>query len=217
MSYPGTFAAGRLDEGTALLLSAMPPLPAGARVLDYGCGSGGIAAGVLALQPTLTVDALDNDAVALEAARENVPTARLILGIRIADAGRTDYDAILSNPPLHEGIAEDHAMLDRLVADAPSHLLPGGLLQIVVQRRVPLERRLAKHFASARIVAQTGRYRVWRARLDPLGLTPRLRGKGRATVSDPEGLTPHVPTSCAAIKRAAPAPTPAATLRRNRR
>ena len=71
---------------------------------------------------------------------------------RIADAGAEDYDAILSNPPLHEGIAEDHAMLDRLVADAPSHLIPGGLLQIVVQRRVPRERRLAKHFASTETV-----------------------------------------------------------------
>jgi 16S rRNA (guanine1207-N2)-methyltransferase len=159
------FAAGRLDEGTALLLSALPPLPVDARVLDYGCGSGEIAAAVLALQPRLTVDALDNDAVALEAARENVPAARLVLASRIGDVRRTDYHAIFSNPPLHQGIAEDHAMLDRLVADAPSHLLSGGLLQMVVQRRVPLERTLAKHFARVEVVAQNGRYRVWLARL----------------------------------------------------
>lgn len=165
VNYPGTFAAGRLDEGTALLLSTLPPLAADARVLDYGCGSGAIAAATLALQPRLTIEAVDNDTLALEAAHENVPQARLVLGTGLADAGRRDYDAILSNPPLHSGIAEDHALLDRLLAEASSHLAPGGLLQIVVQRRVPLERRLAQHFAKVEIAAETGRYRVWRARV----------------------------------------------------
>jgi len=165
VSYPGIFAAGRLDEGTALLLAALPPLGVGARVLDYGCGSGAIGAAAAALQPGLALDMLDNDAVALEAARENVPAARLVQGTRVADAGRRDYDAILSNPPLHQGIAEDHALIEQLVADAPAYLAPGGLLQIVVQRRVPLDRMLARHFARVEIVAQSGRYRVWRAQV----------------------------------------------------
>jgi 16S rRNA (guanine1207-N2)-methyltransferase len=163
VSYPGTFATGRLDEGTALLILALPRLPAGARMLDYGCGSGEIAGAALALEPHLAVDALDNDAVALEAARENVPSVRLVLADRLRDAGRRDYAAILSNPPLHFGIAEDHATLEALVAEAPAHLLPGGLLQLVVQRRLPLERLLARHFGRVEVVAETGRYRVWRA------------------------------------------------------
>jgi 16S rRNA (guanine1207-N2)-methyltransferase len=163
-SYPGVFAAGRIDEGTALLLSALPPLHAGERVLDYGCGSGVIGAAALAAQPGIAVDLLDDDAVALEAARDNVAGARLVLGSRLADSGNTDYAAILSNPPLHKGIAEDHGLLEQLIADAPAHLRPGGTLAIVVQRRVPLEKLLAKQFADVAVPAENGRYRVWRAR-----------------------------------------------------
>jgi 16S rRNA (guanine1207-N2)-methyltransferase len=163
VSYPGMFADGRIDEGTALLLAHLPPLPARARALDYGCGSGIIGAAARAQQPDLTLDLIDSDTVALEAARENVPEARIIAGTRLDDTGKVNYAAILSNPPLHEGIAEDHAHLARLVADAPSRLAPGGVLQMVVQRRVPLDRMLAERFAKAAVIAETGRYRVWRA------------------------------------------------------
>src|SRR5690554_3089725 len=38
-SLPGVFSHGRLDEGSALLLEEMAPLPAG-KVLDFGCGAG---------------------------------------------------------------------------------------------------------------------------------------------------------------------------------
>jgi len=55
-------------------------------------------------------------------------------------------------------------LLESLIADAPAHLRDGGHLQMVVQRRIPLERLLAKHFGDVAIVAQNGRYRVWRAR-----------------------------------------------------
>jgi 16S rRNA (guanine1207-N2)-methyltransferase len=175
VSYPGCFAAGHLDEGTALLISGLPPLAPGARVLDYGCGTGAIAAAALMQQPDVKVDAIDSDSVALEAARENVPAARLVLGTRLADAGGRNYAAILSNPPLHQGIAEDLTLLEGLIADAPARLAPGGCLQLVVPRRVSTERFLARHFAKVETVAQTGRYWVWRgwAASGAAGLTPR--------------------------------------------
>ena len=133
-------------------------------MLDYGCGSGVIGAAALAQEPSIVLDMLDSDTVALEAARENVPGARAVSGTRLADAGCKAYAAILSNPPLHQGVAEDHTLLEQLVADAPSHLAPGGVLQIVVQRRLPLDRLFAEHFGNADVVAENGRFRVWRAR-----------------------------------------------------
>jgi 16S rRNA (guanine1207-N2)-methyltransferase len=170
ISYPGVFAANRIDAGTALMIGALPPLGVGARVLDYGCGSGLIGAAALVGSSSITLDALDSDSVALHAARENLPSAHLILGTALGEVGATRYDAILSNPPLHQGVAEDHALLHQLIAAAPAHLLAGGVLQIVVQRRIPLDRLLAQHFAAVTVAVATGRYRVWRARAHP---TPR--------------------------------------------
>ena len=164
VTYPGIFAAGRLDEGTALLLGTLPPLPAGARALDYGCGSGVIGAALLAQSPGIMLDMLDSDSVALEAARENVPGARTILDTALSGARGGLYDAILSNPPLHQGVAEDRAPLEKLLADAPARLAPNGVLQIVVQRRVPLDRLFEQHLKGAAVVAENSRYRVWQAR-----------------------------------------------------
>ena len=89
-------------------------------------------------------------------------TARLNLAAGLAGTAGT-WNAILSNPPLHSGFAEDHALLENLIADAPRRLRPGGCLAIVVQRRMPLDRLLAAHFASVAVAAENARYRVWYA------------------------------------------------------
>src|SRR5262249_29933704 len=158
ISYPGVFAAGRIDAGTALMLGSLPPLGAGASILDYGCGSGLIGAAAQAQASAIVLDALDSDSVALEAVRQNLVSAQPRLGTTLGAVGPTRSDAILSNPPLHQGVAEDHTLLMELVAAAPEHLRPGGVLQIVVQRRVPLGRLLARHFATVVVAAETGGY-----------------------------------------------------------
>ena len=164
VTYPGVFAAGRVDEGTALLLTTLPALKSGCKVLDYGCGSGAISATALATYPDVHIDLLDNDSVALAAASENVPGGRLVLGTSLADTRGRAYDAILSNPPLHLGIAKTNALVETLVADASGHLDSGGVLQVVVQRQVGLDRLMTEHFGGgAEVVAENGRYRVWRA------------------------------------------------------
>jgi 16S rRNA (guanine1207-N2)-methyltransferase len=100
------------------------------------------------------------DAVALAAARENVPGARALLGSSLAAAGDARYGLIVSNPPVHDGVAESRLVLDRLIADAPLHLVPNGRLLIVVQKRIPVLSAMTAAFGNARLVAEDGRFTV---------------------------------------------------------
>jgi 16S rRNA (guanine1207-N2)-methyltransferase len=171
VSYPGVFAGGRLDSGTAMLLRNLPALRHGTRVLDFGCGSGVIGAAAGASGGNLRVDCLDVDAVALEAARENVPHARLILADGLSGIGDVRYHAILSNPPYHRGKAETLDAVDALIAGAGRVLVPGGHLVFVVQRRLPVEPLLEAAFPHVRALDGDGTFGVWDASTSP----PRRR------------------------------------------
>ena len=160
VSYPGVFARGGLDPGTALLLAHLPKLRASARVLDFAAGTGVIAAALLQLAPGVAVDLVEIDALALAAAAENVPAARAFSGVGLAAVGDARYDLILSNPPVHEGVADDSAVLQALIADAPRYLVPGGALQIVVQRRIQAATLFEQTFGNVEQIAVNGGFQV---------------------------------------------------------
>ena len=164
VSYPGVFARGGLDPGTALLLAHLPKLAPRARVLDYAAGTGVVAAGLLQLAPGVDVDLVEIDALALAAAAENVPAARGFPGVALQAAGDARYDAILSNPPVHEGVTEELRVLRALAAEAPRHLVWGAELRIVVQRRIPAAPLLGQAFGNVEQVAVNGGFQVLRAK-----------------------------------------------------
>ena len=161
-SYPGVFARGKLDPGTAMLLEALPPIEAGMRVLDFACGAGIIAGCLERQQPEAALWMTDVDAIALTAATENVPSASGICGDRWGSIqGSRQFDRIVSNPPIHEGKGRTYGVLTDLIEGAPARLRPGGQLWIVAQRQIPVDRVLQETFRKVTLAKEDGRYRVW--------------------------------------------------------
>jgi len=172
VSYPGVFAHGRLDEGTRLLLGCLPAFREGAKVLDYGCGSGVVGWEVSRTSPGAVLSLLDTDAVALSAARENVPGAAFLLRDGMPTDEGQMFDAIVSNPPFHRGKGEDPDMLLGFIHDAADRLNSKGSLVFVAQKRMPLEPPLTSRFRTVDRLGEDSTFRVWRGRGPLLGHQP---------------------------------------------
>ena len=164
-SWPGLFAHGRLDHGTQQLLRALPKFEPGTAILDWACGAGVVAKAVLERSPGVTVDMLDLDALALHAARQNVPEAG---GAWLSDGwlGVPEdrrWDVIITNPPWHAGVSTDWTALQDLIKTAPARLNPSGSLWMVTQRNVRVEVPLKSGFRKVKQVVSTPGFRVWHA------------------------------------------------------
>ncbi|MCA9525226.1 MAG: methyltransferase, partial [Myxococcales bacterium] len=162
--WPGLFAKGGLDAATATLLQVMPPPAAGDRVLDFGCGAGVISVELHAAAPDAVYTALDADALAVEATRRNAPHATVIASDGLAGVAGQRFSRIVSNPPFHQGKAEDFQVMTDLARQAPAHLLPGGALWVVVPRQVPIEGILGPVFRHVTAHHVDGRFQVVEAR-----------------------------------------------------
>ncbi|MBX3701355.1 MAG: class I SAM-dependent methyltransferase [Dokdonella sp.] len=168
-SRPGLFAWDRIDAGSALLAAQLPTTLAG-RVADLGAGHGYLACAILERCPQ--VDALDlyeAEALAREPALRNLAAAVAASG-RAVDThfhwhdvrqGLTrSYDAIVTNPPFHEGRADEPELGRAFIAAAAAALAPTGELWLVANRHLRYEALLVQRFSQVRELACDDGYKV---------------------------------------------------------
>ena len=148
VTLPGVF---RPISDTWLLAGALRELAPGARVLDACTGSGALAV-TAALAGAREVTAVDVSRRAVLTARLNAQLNGVTVRARRSDLfsklGDQRYDLIVSNPPYVPDPSGDRLptrgarrawdagrdgriVLDRLIAEAPRHLRPGGTLLVV--------------------------------------------------------------------------------------
>lgn len=135
---------------TEHLVEAALELPAGARVVDVGTGSGAVALALKAERPDLEVTGTDVSADALEVARANAARLRIDVAFTHHDllARRTGVDAVVSNPP-YIADGERATLPQEVVRWEPAVALFGGVDGLdVIRRLVP-----AAHAAGATFLA----------------------------------------------------------------
>lgn len=166
-SYPGVFAHGRLDKGTSLLLEALVKIQPKGDVLDFASGAGVIGACIAARYANTRVTLLDAHALALRASEETLEVNGL-KGFVLASDGlstlETDFDLVVSNPPIHAGVKTDNHLGMRLLDSIREHIRPGGQFLFVANVHLPYEKWLSKSFKKCNELAANENYKVIVAR-----------------------------------------------------
>lgn len=134
VSRPGVFAHRRIDPGARHLLNAVDVAP-DLRVLDIGCGSGCVAIGIAARDPSVHVHAFDSSSRAVECTLRGAElnglsniTVALEAAGDVPDPGT--WDLALANPPYYA----DFRIAELFVESARRALAPGGTLLVVTKQ-----------------------------------------------------------------------------------
>jgi len=167
-SKPGLFGWNKVDQGSAFLADYLPDffsLLSGEpnQILDLGCGYGYLSV-MVSQQTKAHIIATDNNAAAITACTQNFS----LLGINgeviagdCADSINQQFDAIICNPPFHQGFGTDSQLTQRFITTSYKRLNPGGQALFVTNRFVPIESCAEKLF-KIRPVAENKSFKLIR-------------------------------------------------------
>lgn len=142
-SKPGIFSWRRLDRAGAIVLRALRDdgLPAGSRVLDLGCGHGGIGLSLLNLQPDLDLHLADSSyvahtAVSISVERFSLPAHAWLSDVTADIPAEQRFDVIVTHLPRGRLLAE------QFLREAWERLDPGGRLYLAGTRNTGIRTRV---------------------------------------------------------------------------
>lgn len=166
-TQPGVFSWEALDDGTRYLLETLDlnKIPAGAKVLDMGCGTGVIGAWLA--QQGADVTLVDDNLLAVGCAKRTLAhhnlQGRVLASNVFSQLAGEKYDLILSNPPFHKSFDVNTNVPHQLITQASDYLNPQGRLIMVANVFLKYDMLAREHFKSVSI-QDNERYKIIEAR-----------------------------------------------------
>lgn len=137
MTDSGVFSKNKVDIGSEVLVEAAQTsdFPTG-KLLDVGCGYGIIGLSLAKIFPERQIEMVDVNERALELAKDNallneIENVKIYQSNIFSNVEEERFAGILSNPPIRAGKKVVHQILE----EAYAHLVDGGKLQIVIQKK----------------------------------------------------------------------------------
>lgn len=163
---PGMFSHDRVDPGSRLLLENLPSDISG-HVADFGAGWGYLSVETAARCAGIkSIDLYEAHYASLEAAKHNVAAQHPDLPARyfwhdlLSEPVSGRYDAIVMNPPFHQGRAADPEIGRSFIRVAASALRKGGRLFLVANGGLPYEETMGTSLSTYGEAARKAGFKV---------------------------------------------------------
>lgn len=135
ISDNGVFSKNHVDSATELLVKTIYDEVNG-KILDVGCGYGVIGITLATNNKVTEVTMIDINHRALELAKRNSLRNKVEEKTKVLESNgfeqiKEKYDAVVTNPPIRAG----KLVIYQIYADAKEHLLDGGVLYIVINKK----------------------------------------------------------------------------------
>ena len=155
----GVFSKQHVDPGSELLCKSLMDDLHG-DVLDMGCGWGAMTILTLAKCSGCEITMADVNERALALAQENVAANRMQAKAILSDGFANvegEFEAVMTNPPIRAG----KAVIYKMFEDAKDHLVPGGVLYLVIRKQqgAPSALKFLKElYSKAEVIERDGGY-----------------------------------------------------------
>lgn len=166
-SKPGLFGWEKIDQGSKLLMDVADAYFANRgypqTTLDLGCGYGYLTLRTRHWPGLEHRSATDNNAAAVACAEQNFRRAAMNVAVTADDCGnaiQTKFDAILCNPPFHQGFSVDSTLTEKFLRNSSNRLAANGVALFVVNQFIGLEKKSADYFARCETLSSNGQFKV---------------------------------------------------------